>query len=119
MSLDKILMYCNFSKRYQGYQELKECISIALEEEERLMFISGIYIDVAKKHKILPSSVDRNIRTLITHAWKQGGKEPLETISGGKLYEKPSVSEVLEIIVCYIKEHGDDESFVHEQKRNL
>ena len=116
MSLDRILTYCKFSKRYQGYHALRECIEIALKEEERLLYITGIYYDVAEHRGITASGVDRNIRTAIKHAWENGGKEPMEVIAGGKLYDKPSVSEVLEIMVCHIKEHGDDETFVYEHQ---
>ena len=75
-----------------------------MEEEDRLLYVSGIYCEVGKQYHISPSGVERNIRTLVDHAWKNGAKESLESLSGGKIYEKPSVSEVIEILVCYMED---------------
>ena len=104
MNIERILLECRFSRRYRGYRELEECVKLALEKEERLLCVYGIYTEVGRKHNISASGVERNIRTLLNHAWNNGGKEPLERISGGKIYDRPSVSEVIEIITCYLKE---------------
>lgn len=103
MNVEQVLLNCRFSKRYEGYRELKDCVEMALEEEERLLYVSRIYYDVGKKHHISASGVERNIRTLLSHVWKNGGQEALEELSGGKLYEKPTVSELIEILVCHMK----------------
>ncbi len=102
MKLEQAMQYCKFSRRYRGYRELIDCVKIALDEEERLLYVTGIYYEVGTKHHISPSGVERNIRTLVDHAWKNGAKEALEELSGGKIYDKPSVSEVIEILVCYM-----------------
>lgn len=103
-TIEKTLLYCRFSMRYQGYRELRECIKIAVEKEERLMYVGGIYQEVAEKYHISASGVERNIRTVLNRAWENGSKEPLEELAGGKLYERPSVSEVIEMLACYLKE---------------
>ena len=103
MTLEQALQYCKFSKRYKGYKELLDCVNIALEEEDRLLYVSGIYCEVAKTHHISPSGVERNIRTLVDHAWKNGAKDSLESLSGGKMYDKPTVSEVIEILVRHME----------------
>lgn len=109
MKVERVLMYCKFSRRYQGYRELKECISIALEDEDRLLYVGGIYYEVAQKHQITASGVERNIRTVLNHAWENGGQKSLEKLSGGTFYEKPSASELIEILVCSIKEQSPKE----------
>lgn len=103
MNIEEVMRFCRFSRCYHGYKELIECVQLAFEKEERLLYVTGIYQEVAKKHHISASGVERNIRTMIRYAWKNGGREPLEKISGGKLYEKPTVSDVMEILVCYLK----------------
>ena len=107
MTIDQLLKQCRFSKRYQGYQVFSECLRIALENEETLLYVTGIYIDAAKKYNTSWHHVERNIRTMLDHSWKTGGKEELERLSGGILYEKPTVGETIEIMVCYLKEHPD------------
>ena len=108
MRVERILLYCKFSRRYQGYAQLRECVRIALEEEDKLTYISGIYYEVGKKYHVSASCVERNIRTVITYVWGHGGKAPLEEISGGKLYQRPTAGEVIDIMVCYLKDHGEE-----------
>lgn len=107
--MDKILRQCRFSKRHQGYRELQECINIVLQNEERLLYMTGIYMEVAENFHISWGGVERNIRTAFEYAWTNGGKEQMEKIAGGAFYGKPTVSEVIEILACYIKEHSKEE----------
>ena len=104
MNIEEVLMKCRFSKRYQGYHAFRECLLIALDNEETLLYMTGIYMDAAKKLHISWKLVERNIRTMLNYSWNNGGKEQLEHLSGGKLYEKPTIGEVLEILVFYLKE---------------
>ena len=104
MELEQVLRTCRFSKRYRGYYALETCIRIALEDEESLLYVTGIYMAAAHKQGISWTSLERNIRTVLSHSWEHGGQEPLERLSGGVLLEKPTVSELLEILVCYLKE---------------
>ena len=105
MNMDELLRKCRFSKRYQGYYAFRECLLIALENEETLLYVTGIYKDVARKLNISWKLAERNIRTMLDCSWKTGGRRHLEELSGGTLYDKPTISEVLEILVCYLKEH--------------
>lgn len=108
MDVEKLLRYCRFSKCYHGFLALKECVLIALEDEERLLYVTDIYNEAARKFRLSRSGVERNIRTALSHAWQNGGRERMEALAGGKFFEKPSVSEVIELLVCYIKEHQDE-----------
>lgn len=106
MDIDRILVQCRFSKRYQGYRDLREGVRMVIENENRLLRITGIYQQIADKHMVSRECVERNLRTVINYSWANGGKEQLELLSGGKLYEKPTTGEVLEIIAYYIKENS-------------
>ena len=107
MDAEQLLSRCKFSKRYRGYQILMECIQLALNSEETLLYITGIYMAVAPKYHIAWNCVERNIRTALDHAWTSGGKEQLDLISGGVMYEKPTVGELIEILSCYLKTHPE------------
>ena len=107
MNIEELLRLCRFSKRYQGYQAFRECLYIVLENEDTLLYLTEIYIDAAHKCHTSWKHVERNIRTMLDYSWKTGGKEQLESLSGGILYEKPTIGEVLEILACYIKAHPD------------
>ena len=106
--MDKILRQCKFSKRHQGYRELRECIRIVLIDEERLLHVTGIYSEVAKTFDITWSGVERNIRTAFDYAWVNGGREEMEKMAGGVFYGKPTISEVIEVLACYTKEHPEE-----------
>lgn len=103
-----MLRQCNFSKRHRGYRELRECIRIVLADEERLLYMTGVYSEVGRIFQISWSGVEKNIRTAFDYAWANGGKAQMEKLSGGVFYGKPTISEVIEIMACYIKEHPDE-----------
>ena len=109
MDIDKILVKCRFSKRYMGYRELKEGVRIVVEDENELLRLTGIYQKVAERFSVSKESVERNMRTVINRSWDNGGREPLEKLCGGKLYDKPSNGEVLEIISYYIIDQNKQE----------
>lgn len=108
MNIEELLKECRFSKRYQGYHVFRECLLVALKDEESLLYLTGIYAEVARKCNISWKLVERNIRTMLDYAWSIGGKESLERLSGGVLYEKPTIGEVLEILVYYLKTHAQE-----------
>lgn len=107
MDMEQLFQQCRFSKRYQGYYAFRECLSIALENEETLLYMTGIYVEAGQRCHAPWQHVERNIRTMLNYSWKNGGKEVLEMLSGGVLYQKPTVSEVIEILTCYLKEHPE------------
>lgn len=107
MNMEQLLRKCGFSKRYRGFLALQECVCIVLENEDALLYMTAIYNEVGSKNHISWNCVERNIRTLVNSSWENGGKEQLELLAGGVLYEKPTVGEVIEILACYIKEHPE------------
>lgn len=105
--MDKLLRQCRFSKRYQGYSMLKECVEVVLEDEDYLLHMTKVYRTVAANRRISWNCVERNIRTIFDNSWKNGGKEELEKLTGGKYFYKPPVGELIEVLVYLIKENPD------------
>ena len=103
MELEELFTQCHFSKRYLGYYALKECVRITLEDENALLYLTGIYINAGKECNSSWKQVERNIRTMLNASWKCGAMKTLEYISGGKFYERPTVGNIIEILVCYLK----------------
>lgn len=108
MDAGKLLRQCGFSCRYRGYLELLECIHIVLANENRLLRITEVYAEAAKKFDISWSGIEKNIRTSLTRAWDRGAKEQMEQLFGGVFYETPTVGETIEMFVEYIRDHSDD-----------
>ena len=109
MKMETLLSRCRFSRRFQGYRALTECINIALEDENRLLCLTDIYKEAAEKCGVSWKRLERNLRTMLDYSWKNGGMRQLEEVSGGIFYEKPTVGDVIEVIVCYLRENLENE----------
>ena len=107
MNLEQLLEQCGFLPKYQGFCALHECILVALEEKDNILYLTGIYQTVAKKLNISRISVERNIRTGIQYSWNHGGKEELEKIAGRTLHKKPCIGDLIDMFVFYIEMHPD------------
>ena len=107
---EQLIRKAIFSKRYQGYQYLLQCIELVLDDDSRLCALSKqVYQPIAQKYRISCRCIERDIRTARDYAWQRGGKEFLEEISGGTFYEAPSVGELIEILAVYLKEEHERE----------
>lgn len=107
MNLEKLFQLCRFSKRYRGYYMFRDCLHIILEDEEALQYMTGIYMDVAKKYHTLWKGVERNIRTMLDYSWRTGGKEQFELLTGTALNGRLTTGETLELLTDYVKEHPE------------
>ena len=71
---------------------------MAIDDSDRLRLITKhIYPDVASYYSTTWSAVERNIRTVVTVAWKN---DPLllEELAGARLSRKPTNSQFLSIL---------------------
>lgn len=96
-------------RTYQGYYHLSTAIRLVVEKEERLLYIhKWLYEEVASLHHTTSSCVERNIRTVKTLYWNRGDHSILSKMAGCQITEKPSNSEFIDILSCYIKEHAQE-----------
>lgn len=92
-------------RTYLGYYHLATAIRLVVEKEERLLYIhKWLYEEVAQLHNTTPFCVERNIRTVKSHYWEHGNRSLLSKMAGCQITEKPSNSEFIDILSCYIKE---------------
>ena len=102
---EQLIRKARFSKRYQGYQYLLQCIELVLDDDSRLCALSKqVYQPIAQKYQVSYRCIERDIRTARDYAWQKGGKEVLEEISGGKFFEVPTVGELIEIFAIYLRD---------------
>lgn len=102
---EDLLRQAGFSKRYQGFRYLVQCVELAAEDDNRLCSLcKEIYGPVAQEHRIPSRSIERDIRTARDYAWENGGRDFFEKISGGKFYTLPTVGELIEILAQYMTE---------------
>ena len=87
---EQLIRKAKFSKRYQGYQYLLQCIELVLDDDSRLCALSKqVYQPIAQKYQVSYRCIERDIRTARDYAWQKGGKEVLEEISGGNFLKFP------------------------------
>ena len=103
MDLQQLFWYCRFSMRYRGYAQLKACVELALEDESWLNTHKKLYEETGKRTETTPGSISRNIQTLLNNAWKKGGKERLEELTGIEMTMKPTSQELIRILVNLLR----------------
>ena len=106
--INKTLQSLGISKCYKGYKQLLLSVELALDDEDRLMCITeNIYHQVADICGCNHCQVERNIRTVAQRAWDVNA-ERLTEIAGYSLSSPPSVSELISILVTYIKRNSTE-----------
>ena len=72
---EQLIRKARFSKRYQGYYYLLQCIELVLDDDSRLCALSKkVYQPIAQKYHISDRCIERNIRTARDYAWQKGGE---------------------------------------------
>ena len=96
--IHQILRNLGISSSYNGFPQTAYAIQLAIDDSDRLRLITKhIYPDVASYYSTTWSAVERNIRTVVTVAWKN---DPLllEELAGARLSRKPTNSQFLSIL---------------------
>lgn len=92
---------------YRGYRYLAFAISLALYDEDYLLFIGKyLYSAIASQYDTTTGSVERNIRTVIKICWEKGNRELLEEVTPYPLESRPSTGEFLDIVVNHLKRNN-------------
>ena len=90
------------TRRYIGYYFLLDAVEIVNRDETTLLKVGEyIYEPIAKKYNCNTATVERNIRTVILHIWKNN-KGQVEKIMGAKFATVPTVSEFIDNLAYYI-----------------
>ena len=88
---------------YRGYRYLTLALSLCYEDEDYLLGISKLlYPHIAQTYQTSVSSVERDLRTVITVCWERGNRELLKEISPCPLLSKPTTGEFLDILTCHL-----------------
>lgn len=97
-----ILRSFGITPRYKGYKFLAYAIFLAVTENERLESVTReIYMEVAERFGCSWSAVERDIRTVVSKAWKVN-PELLCQMAGYPLSISPTASEFIEILSSYL-----------------
>lgn len=101
--LQSTLRSLGITEKYAGFSLAVTAISLCFERPSRLRSVTKeVYWETAELHGCNRSDVERNIRTVIHHAWKVN-RTGLQTLSEYPLLAPPSVSDFLQIMVSHLK----------------
>ena len=88
---------------YRGYRYLILALTLCIEDEDYLLGISKLlYPYIANTYKTSVSSVERDLRTVITVCWERGNRKLLQEISPYPLLNKPTTGEFLDLLMNHL-----------------
>lgn len=101
-TLQNILHTLGIGRRYKGYALLCWMIPLALEDDSRLYHMSQELFEPTAAHFHCDvSAVERNLRTVILHAWRVN-PEAIRRLVRYPLRQPPTVKEFIDILVSYL-----------------
>ncbi len=103
-AVKRILRQLGVGRSYQGYEYVIYGILLVLQDKKRLEFVTkSLYPDIASKYHTSWKCVERNIRTVIDIAWREGDPGLILEICGGKSFKKPRNAQFFELMYEYMK----------------
>lgn len=103
--IKSILYQLGVNSTYLGYYYLTLAITIAIEEEENLIYISkNIYPRIAEQYHTSIACVERNIRTAADVMFRHGNQKLLlEIFDNSK--KRPKNSKLISYLALYVKKN--------------
>lgn len=102
-----LLRTLHMSGKLKGHLLLTVAAAKVIEEPTLLHAVTkSLYVDLAKQFGTTRGNVERNIRNAISVAWKNGGKEELERMTGQSFEARPTNTEWLDWMV-YLLRRGE------------
>jgi len=105
--IQHILRTLGIGRRFIGYNILSDALLTALTVPDALVcYKSNIMQPLAIRYQCPLVNIERNIRTVITHAW-QVNPDYLCHLAGYPLQKAPSSSEFIDILSTSILRHHE------------
>lgn len=99
-----LLRRLGFSGRLFGLRYLSAAIAMTAINPDKVLFVTkDIYPDVARQYSSTASKVERAIRHAIRKFWEREGREALDQVSNIHLTQRPTNSELIDILASYIR----------------
>ena len=101
--ISRLVRSLGIGATYRGYRYLLLALTLCIEDEDYLLGISKLlYPYIARTYQTSVSSVERDLRTVITVCWERGNKKLLQEISPYPLLNKPTTGEFLDILMNHL-----------------
>lgn len=100
-TVQEILWHLGVGKRFKGYRMIVIAVELGIENEDRLLCAQEfLYKPIAQRLGCDFRSVERDIRTVIAHAWRCN-PDYLSHLAGFSLTYPPTVGQFLDILVTF------------------
>ena len=114
-NVERLIRHLGVTTKYKGLRYLCDAVAMTIDAErsgDRVMVTKDIYPVVAKKHHTTIFAVEQNIRTVSRVLWERNPKR-LVRMAGYSLFDRPTNSELIDILAFYLMEREED---AHEAK---
>ena len=105
------LLRMSITRRYCGHHQALLGTLLILENEDHLLNATGLYRAIAAEYGCNYRCVERNIRTVILHAWRKNKNYMIE-IADRPLTEPPTVMDFLDILANHARK-SDPKEILH------
>lgn len=106
--MDKVMKFAQFIKHYKGYIYFRDCVHIALKDENSLTaIVKELYMPVADKYHTSHQCVERDIRTLCKCAWLRGAGDLVYQVFGVHFSKAPSNKVCIEMAIYYLRQKSN------------
>ena len=114
-NVERLIRHLGVTTKYKGLRYLCDAVAMTIDAERsgnRVMVTKDIYPVVARKHHATIFAVEQNIRTVSRVIWERNPKR-LVRMAGYSLFDRPTNSELIDILAFYLMEREED---AHEEK---
>lgn len=98
-----VLASLGIPSSYIGVKQTAYAVGLAIENPDNLNLVTKcLYPDVARYYHTTPSSIERNIRTIVQILWRND-PDSLGKMAGYELKQRPTSSQFIAIIADYMQ----------------
>lgn len=108
-NVEHILRRLGFLYSYMGTDLLVDAVLICYREPDALTAVTKrVYPEIARHEGTKWRNVERNMRTALEAFWDRGNRAFLNEMAGFELRVRPSVGDIINYIVGYIRDQELD-----------
>lgn len=117
-NVEHILRRLGFLYSYMGTNLFVEAVLLCYREPDALTAVTKrVYPEIARQRGTRWRNVERNMRTALEGFWERGNRDFLNEMAGFTLRMQPSVGDLLNYIVGYIRDQELEQELEQERKR--
>lgn len=104
MDAERLLRALGVSGKLAGFQPAAYMVERVRSDPGHLRLITKrLYRETARKFGVSPTSVERNLRTVVRCCWRRTGPVLLEEVAGTALWAPPTNSEFLDLLASHLR----------------